>query len=811
MIVASQEGADMGDRRKGFTIGVGLVVVAALVVWLAIAEEDGDSGVKLVEAAPRAAEQPAGFESAGQPEPASLPLADVAMTEVVPAADAAAGLSAPGTGRLMLRVTWASDGQPAAQVGVSIVEFSAFGSARVEHRGVTDVTGTTARDGLRPGKVGVYLDRANGVIADVRASETTELAVAIPAATLVRGVVVDADGRSVAGADIRLGMGNLEEGHLVARADADGRFTLRDVREHAMVGAQAEGHVPSALAVVRGAPEQVMDVTLVLGRAGAVLAGRVLDARGEPVPGAEILVGPPHGWPLPGAGSQVFEQGPPPRRVFADEQGAFAVRDLPPGHWPLAARHAGCSPWLGQCELRAGATLDQDIALPDAAVLSGVVRDGAGQPVPDASVTCGDYAAMDRLETRSAANGHYELSGLPLFGISVRASAEGAGKDERELAAQAGERLEWDPVLTLGLSIVGRVEDEGGAPVAGHHVDAANYAPGRTTSSQALTDEQGRFTLVNCADGEHELRVFTPDWKTNVAVVRGVRPGPDQVVVTVVPVEEPSAFLVGRLLDTAGQVPAQATVGAADVRTGRGELVALDAAGAFRCGPLRPGAWDLRASVKGHPQHRLGRFDLAAGETRDLGTLLLPRPGRLVVHASLPPGADPGQCFCSARSSEGHLAHSFTLEDGVTPTWTSEALLPGDYEVTLTSGSGGADSVFFVPARASARVEEGRDTPVDLVALRGVAQSVRLHSLRLPAPATRVEVTDGAGSLVLAKEVHWYSYEESGPDDDGYISFVALPGAYTLRVTCDGTTVVERSLELPPGVNIAEQAVVDLP
>jgi len=549
----------------------------------------------------------------------------------------------------------------------------------------------------------------------------------------------------------------------------------------------------------------------VVGPAGAALAGRVLDARGAPLPGAEILIGPPHGWPLPGAGSQIFEQGPPPRRVFADGQGAFAVRDLPPGNWPLAARHVGWSPWLGECELRAGATLDQDIVLPDAAVLAGVVRDGAGRPVPDASVTCGDYAAMDRLETRSSADGRYELSGLPLFGIGVRVSAEGVGKDERELAAQAGERLEWNPVLTLGLSIVGRVVDEAGAPAVGHHVDAANFWPGRTTTSQAVTDAQGRFTLVNCADGEHELRVSTPDWKTNVAVVRGVRPGPDEVVVTIVPVAAPSAFLVGRLLDTAGEVPAQATVGASDVRTGRGDLAALDATGAFRCGPLRPGAWTLLAIVQGHPQHQLGRYELVAGETRDLGTLLLPRPGRLVVHASLPPGADPGRCHCTARSSEGRQARSFTLEDGVTPTWTSEPLLPGDYEVSLEGGSGGADGVFLVPARAMALVEEGRDTRVDLVALRGVVQPVQLHSTRLPAPAIRVEVTDGAGSEVLVREVDWYSFEESGPDDDGHVSFVGLPGAYTLRVMSGGAVIAERGLQLPAGVNIAEQVVVDLP
>jgi hypothetical protein len=50
--------------------------------------------------------------------------------------------------------------------------------------------------------------------------------------------------------------------------------------------------------------------------------------------------------------------------------------------------------------------------------------------------------------------------------------------------------------------------------------------------------------------------------------MRCVRPGPDEVVATVVPAGEPSAFFVGRLLDTAGQVPAQATMSDAGVDLG---------------------------------------------------------------------------------------------------------------------------------------------------------------------------------------------------------------------------------------------------
>lgn len=802
----------MRGTGKGVALGGMLVGVAALLAWLALGPGDGpEGGGALVRPAEREAERPPGFEQEEQAEP--MVLAQDPADPSVPAEGRAADVAEAGaaTGRLVVRVTWESDGQPAAGVGVSIVEFDAAGSPRSEHRSVTDAAGTTARDGLLPGKVGAFPDRANGGLADVRAGETAELAMAIPAGVLVRGLVTAGDGWPVAGADIRLGMGNGEEGHRVARSDAGGRFTLRDVREYATVGAQAEGRVPSPLAVVRGAPGQAVDVTLVLGPAGAALAGRVLDARGEPLAGAEVQVGPPGGWPLPRQDTRAFEQGPPPRRVFADAQGGFALRDLPPGRWPLAARHPGHSPWQGECELQAEVTQEQDIVLPAAVVLAGVVRDGAGRPVADARVTCGRYLEMDWQETRSAADGRYELSGLPLPAASVRASAKGVGKDERELATRAGERLEWDPVLTEGLTITGRVVDAAGAPAVAHHVDAAHYAPGRTITAQAITDGQGRFLLANCADGEHELRVHTPDWKTNVAVVRGVRPGPEEVVVTLLPADEPSAFLMGRLLDTAGQVPAQVMVAASDARTGRGELEPLDATGAFRCGPLRPGAWELHAVLRGQPNHPLGRFELVAGETRDVGALLLPRPGRLVVHASLPPGADPGRCVCHARSSAGRDAGLLDLQEGATATWASGPLEPGGYEVTLQWASGGPDDVFIVPASAAARVEEGRDTRVDLLVQRGVAQAIRLHSPRVPAPAAHVAVTDAAGREVLSRDVRWYSLEEAGPEDDDYHALVGLPGPYTLRVTCAGVVVAERGFELPAGVNLADEVIVELP
>ncbi|HEX5010489.1 MAG TPA: carboxypeptidase-like regulatory domain-containing protein [Planctomycetota bacterium] len=726
--------------------------------------------------------------------------------------DLAERLGSVPSGRLVVQVIWASDRTPAAGVGLVAICWSGPDPLFSRSEGLTDAAGRWEVSDLVPGKVTVYPDRANGASTDVRAGERAELALEIPAGIQVRGLVVDPDEHPVAGAAITLSQGR-DEAWVAAHSDAGGRFTLRDVSSQRRVGAEADGHMPSQLISVVEDGTHEADVTLRLGAVGVQLAGRVTDAQNQPVAGALVQVGPEQGWPVPDSANRVLVSGQPARRLRTDARGAFASHDLPPGDTPLAVRARGHSPWLDQVGLRAGESATVEVVLPESAVVSGVVSGLDGRPVAGASISAGSYGDMEWVTTTSDHDGRYSLADLPLGDRELSAGLKGGGKDATQLTVVAGARLAWDPHLNLGLQIVGRVVDATGAPVPGQHVTALAYLPGKTVTAQGDTDQQGHFTLSNCADAEHELTVNTPDWRTVLVRQKSVRPGPDEVVLQIVPPSVPSAWIVGRLLDDAGHVPELATVGAAEAATGiLREPRAPDAkTGDFRVGPLAPGEWDFYLIVGGHPPSKGRHCTLAPDETLDVGSIVLATPGRIILHVTLPPGAQAGNVMCGAKPKEHSWPTMLKPMDGEPDSWISDYVDPGDYEVYVGGGSGDADTVFIVAQTVAAHVEGGADTRLEVLAERGTAQSIELHTERESPPPTNVLVLGPDGSDVVDNGIRWYDMDGDGRDDDGYVSFVGLPGEYTLRVTSEGKVVEERSFSLSASVNIAPGIEVNLP
>jgi Carboxypeptidase regulatory-like domain len=792
--------------RRGALLGLALLAVAVGIAWLLRGERGAE--------APARRDGGAAAVAPSELPTFAAPVAD-ADAEVAPLTakepDDAAAADERATGGLIVRVIWASDRTAAPSVGLTLISWEAPDPLFSERDGVTDADGLWAVPDAALGRATVYVDRANGGNANIRGGETTELLVEIPAGIFVHGLVVDADESPVAGADVWIRSGGSGKGYVVTHSAADGRFSLRDMGEHRDVGARAAGHVPSPLFSILDDGTHVCDVTLRLGRAGAQLAGRVLDSQGAPVPGAFVLVGPERGWPPPLGTQSLRVSGQPPRRVIADAQGAFAVTDLLPGTTPVAARARGHSPSATFVELDVGENEPFELVLPEGAIARGIVLDANGQPAPGATVSAGPYGNVDWVATKSGPDGRYELRDMPLGERELNAELKGAGQDATQLAITAGALLEWNPRLSLGLQIVGRVVDAAGAPVVGHHVGASAQLLGKTVRAQCDTDAQGRFTLNNCAVAGHRVTVRSPDWQTEVASQSDVHPGPDELLLQVVADARPSAFLVGRVLDARGHVPEMVMVGAADPASGNGEIEPVAAGtGEFRIGPLKPGAWDLHVLVTNRPDVR-GRFELAADETRDVGTLVVSDPGRILVQLVLPPGALPSHVLGAAIATDGSRHSSLQQVEGEPSTWTSEPLPEGDYDVSIGTGSGGADTVFIASQCVRAHVTGGEDTRLDLVAERGVAQGIMLHTERTePAPVT-VLVLGSDGSEIESKDIHWYDRDDDGRDDDGYASFVGRPGTYTLRITSDGRVIEERSFSLPGNVNIAPSIAVNVP
>jgi hypothetical protein len=77
------------------------------------------------------------------------------------------------------------------------------------------------------------------------------------------------------------------------------------------------------------ANQSLTDVEVVLTSRVTEVAGRIADDRGKPVADARVVVFPP----IPISGTT----GPLPEDVGVDAEGAFVVRDLPPGDYFVAA------------------------------------------------------------------------------------------------------------------------------------------------------------------------------------------------------------------------------------------------------------------------------------------------------------------------------------------------------------------------------------------------------------------------------------------------------------------------------------------
>src|SRR6185503_20355197 len=201
-------------------------------------------------------------------------------------------VSAMTATELVVHVTWARDGSPAADVALR-VESLDVEPYRLTTLGTTDASGTARFAALPLGeqRVDTLRDASGSVVLDglTANGEPQTLELAIPLGLDVDCHVVDAEGAGVAGAEVWLsdfGGSSASSGIVIGRTDADGRLALCDVPgEHRSLAARASGHAPSNQREYRGLPGARLALELVLPGPGASLAGLVQDASGTPLAG----------------------------------------------------------------------------------------------------------------------------------------------------------------------------------------------------------------------------------------------------------------------------------------------------------------------------------------------------------------------------------------------------------------------------------------------------------------------------------------------------------------------------------------------
>jgi hypothetical protein len=418
--------------------------------------------------------------------------------------------------------------KPALGVTISAVPWEAPGEeARREMKGgdppkpIASVL--TGADGsfvltvpAEPGKEKPFRVRAEGagivpvLFQDVYdAAETDDIGEhVLPPGEKLTGVAVDASGKPLEGAAVSLEPGVAGGDDLAYRVvtrkvvtGEDGKFQFNEASaQENRVTIEKSGLAPALQTGLR---------------AGAV-PRPVVVAAGDPAPG--IVLGANK---KPAAGALVrFESVKATTRwVETDAEGRFTIPHAPDGRGAVVV-DAGDAGWGGRPDVKLplgeGKSLTITLALPGA--LDGkVVDDKTGRVVPRAKVfvKANGFARL----ARTGPDGAYHLKGVPpqTYRLTVD-EARYVPWAKPDLALAPGESKHLDIALTLGATMIGKVVDESGAPVAaarGSLIRGGENAiagirrmlrgAGETTAFRTRVD--GTFKATRLAPGDNQ-RLF---------------------------------------------------------------------------------------------------------------------------------------------------------------------------------------------------------------------------------------------------------------------------------------------------------------
>ncbi len=359
---------------------------------------------------------------------------------------------------------------------------------------------------------------------------------------VVEGVVRDAGGAPVAGADMTVEIRALQAGRapdapasalVRARSAVDGAFRIEDAPPGmvARVEALREGFVlhssspplaPWSGAEVAAGKAVRIDVVL---RCGGTVTGVVrIGEGGIAVAGARVALAPARG----GAATA--------RVVASDADGRYRFTGVEAGRWLLLVRHPGLyqeaierpqgSPSLTVVLSDAGETLVRDLELRAGIAVRGRVLAEDDRPVGGADVCVEDLLpsrflrgwevedpGFDPRVARSAEDGSFEVAGLaPRPDWTIHARRLGLVGVSRELALEGGTSHDGFVLrLERGARIEGRVVTADGCPMSGVYVQFDQKGSRSPSTVSGGTGADGAFVLDCVPAGTRRLEAWRPD------------------------------------------------------------------------------------------------------------------------------------------------------------------------------------------------------------------------------------------------------------------------------------------------------------
>ena len=213
----------------------------------------------------------------------------------------------------------------------------------------------------------------------------------------------------------------------------------------------------------------------------------------------------------------------------SDAQGHFEI-PLQGGTYMLNATLAGYGP--SGSAAQSGDTVS--LVMARSGVIQGHVRDERGQPVQHftidiVSVVPGDAPALPPAWSRTfdSHDGSYRADQIPIWPVVVRAVADDSAPGLSDLiTVRAGETHDVDLTVAQGCTLSGTVVDKGGGPLSRVLVNAEERVtagsamdPTLQTSTQAQSDDDGKFTLPHVPKGTVLVRGYDGDYAVSTLTV----------------------------------------------------------------------------------------------------------------------------------------------------------------------------------------------------------------------------------------------------------------------------------------------------
>jgi len=340
------------------------------------------------------------------------------------------------------------------------------------------------------------------------------LDIALTKGPSVSGRVVDEQGQAIAGARVwAMDAANAWEGgageRLAETTAKDGSFTIPALAPGSYtLFAKDESHAPAVTPPIQIAPDKATTGVAIVMKAAAVVAGVVVGTDGTPVPYATVKIA-----------STRWSADMTYRQAAADDKGAFEIKGLARAALRMRAEGDEASSPPVDVDLVATPTKrDVRLVLDRAGTIAGVVVDGDGEPVPEATVSAypdfmagevadGDWMMASNATATTDGDGHFVLKGLDDGAFRVWAARDGGGSRRntgREGVATRTGAKDVKLVLPAPGGIKGKLALEDGDP--------PTLAIVSVDWEHRVTVRDGEFELVDLQPGSYDVRVSGTDF-----------------------------------------------------------------------------------------------------------------------------------------------------------------------------------------------------------------------------------------------------------------------------------------------------------